>query len=265
MVRARALALVLVALAAATTWVCGQAGPALGWTARLALLFALPFAASVAASLILPREPVRQGASVKVLGTARFLPVVALALLCDLGAVGAGYALGLVTFTYGDQALEAHKLLAVPLALPFTIAASTLGTEWALRARLFEAPRLAGQGGEGALLSIAAGTALALPALAPGFEIADLAFFTAGVAIAALREATALALFRGGGLFVAGAWRGALVAIESFGLGDWNAFWFPMANYVTSDPRFYWLRVAGPLAAFALVATFAHRRAVRTA
>ena len=260
MPRARALAVVLVALAAAATWLCGLTPPAWGWPARLALLFVLPFAASVAATLLLPREPARQGASVKVLGTARFLPIVGAAILLDLGAIGAGYALGFVTFTYGDQSLEAHKLLAVPLALPFTVAASTLGTEWALRARLFDAPRRAGQPGEGALLSIAAGTALALPALAPGFEIADGAFFAGGVAVALLREALALALFRGGGLFVAGAWRGALVAVEAFGLGDWNAFYFPMANYVTSDPRFYWIRAAGPLAAFALVALFARRR-----
>lgn len=264
MPRARALALVLVALAAAATWLCGLVPPAFGWPARLALLFALPFAASVAASLLLPREPVHQGASVKVLGTARFLPIVAVAIALDLGAIGAGYALGFVTLTYGDQALQAHKLLAVPLALPFTLAASTLGTEWALRARLFDAPRLAGQPGEGALLSIAAGAALALPALAPGFEISDGAFFACGVAVALLREATALALYRGGGLFVAGAWRGTLVAVEAFGLGDWNAFYFPLANYVTSDPRFYWIRAAGPLVAFAFVLVFARRRAQRS-
>jgi hypothetical protein len=257
--RARALALVLVALAAAATLSCGRVAWAGQWPARLALVFVLPFAASVAASLLLPREPARQGASVKVSGTARFLPIIGVAILLDLGAVGAGYALGFLGFARGDPTLETQKFL-VLLALPFTFAATTLGTEWALRARLFDAPRHAGQPGEVALLSIAAGTALALPAIVPGFEVVDVAFVAGALAVAGLREATALFLFRGGGLFVAGAWRGALVAVEAFALGDAHAFYLPATHYLASDPRFYWIRAAGALLAFAFVFVFAERR-----
>jgi hypothetical protein len=257
--RARLLALLLVLLAAAATLGCGLVPHALFWPARLALLFLLPFAASVAASLLLPREPQREGRSARVLGTARFHLLIAAAILLDLGAIGAGYALGWTTFTYGEQALEAHKLLAVPLALPFTIAAATLGTEWALHARLWESLAHGGRRREAAALAVGCGVALAVPALAPGFVAVEPAFLVAGLALALLREVTALELFKSGGLLVAGAWRGSLVALEAFGLGDWNSFYFPMANYVTSEPLFYPLRVAGGAAALLLVLVAARR------
>ncbi len=258
--RARQLAALLVALAAAATWACGQTAPALLWPARLALLFLLPFAASIAATLLLPREPRREGASARVAGTARFHLLVALAIALDLGAIGVGYGLGWATLTYGEQALQAHKLLAVPLALPFTIAAATLGIEWALHARLWESLAHAGRRAEGTALALAAGVALSLPALMPGFRVDEPWFVVAAVALALLREATALALFRAGGLFVAGAWRGTIVAFEAFGLGDWSSFYFPMANYVTSEPRFYLLRVAGGAAALLAVLALTRKR-----
>jgi hypothetical protein len=75
-----------------------------------------------------------------------------------------------------------------------------------------------------------------------------------------LREATSLALFRGGGLLVAGAWRGTVFALEGFGLADWNSYLFPMANYVWSDPRMPWLRLAGTATALAVVLAAARRR-----
>ena len=260
--RARRLAALLVALALAATWACGLISTALQWPARLALLFALPFAASIAATLLLPREPRREGASARIAGTARLHFVVAAAIALDLGAIGVGYGLGWATLTYGDQSLHAHKLLAVPLALPFTLAAATLGTEWALHARLWEALARAGRRSEASVLAVFAGVALSLPALVPGFRIDEPAFVAGGIALALLREATALALFRTGGLFVAGAWRGTLVALEAFGLGDWNSFYFPMANYVTSEPLFYLLRVAGGAAALAAVLALTRRRGV---
>ena len=260
MPRARTLALVLVLLGGAATVGCGFVPRALLWPARLALLFALPFAASIAATLLLPRESGREGASVKVAGTSRFLPVIALALALDLGAVGAGYGLGLVGFASGARALEPLKLLVVPLALPFTIAAATLGTEWALHARLWESLSRAGRPREATFAALAAGVALAVPALAPGFGADAAVFVAAGVTLALLREATALALFRAGGLFVAGAWRGALVGLEAFALGDRSSFFLPLVSYA-SEPRFYLVRVAGGVAALIVVLAACRRRA----
>jgi hypothetical protein len=263
MPRTRLLALLLALLAFAVTALAGAVPRRFGWPAGLALLFLLPLAASILATVLLPREPGREGASTRVAGTARFHPLIALLLVLDLGVIGVGYAMGWVTLTFGGGTFQAHKLLALPLALPFTIAAATLGTEWALRARLWETIARQGRRREAAILSIGAGVLLALPALAPGFEIVDRPFLAAGLAIAALREATSLALFRAGGLFVVGAWRGTLVALEAFGLGDRFGFYFPLASFVSSEPRFYLLRVAGP--ALACAAAFAAERRWRRA
>jgi hypothetical protein len=261
--RVRQLAFVLVALGLAATAAAGAAPPTWRWPARLALLFGLPLAASVAASLLLPRERGREGSSARVAGTGRLHAVIAAAILIDLAPIGIGYLLGWTTFTFGEQALEARKLLAVPLALPFTIAAATLGTEWALRARLYEAGARAGDAATAARLSIVAGTALAMPFFAPGFEAASMGVLVSWCAISILREATSLALFRAGGLLPVGAWRGSLAAIEAFGLADWSLYHFPMANYVSSEPAFDLLRVAGPAAALALVVVAARRRKMR--
>jgi hypothetical protein len=261
--RVRQLAFVLVALGLAATAAAGAAPPTWRWPARFALLFGLPLAASVAASLLLPRERGREGSSARVAGTGRLHALIAAAILIDLAPIGIGYLLGWTTFTFGEQALEARKLLAVPLALPFTIAAATLGTEWALRARLYEVGLRAGHAADAARLSVVAGTALALPFVAPGFEAASVGVLLSWLAITILREATSVVLFRAGGLLPVGAWRGSLVAIEAFGLADWSLFHFPMANYVSSEPAFDALRVAGPAAALALVALAARRLRAR--
>ena len=258
--RVRALAFALVALAVAAVVGAGVAPPALGWPARLAVVFALPFAASVVASLLLPRSPRRLGQSVRVRGTARFHLVLLAAVLLDLGAIGAGYAFGWTTFTFGDQTLEAWKRLAVPLALPFTIMVATMGSEWALHGRLWTVGARQGERGETTFWALAAGVALASPAIVPGFRVADLGFVAAALVTALAREATALRLFRAGGLFPAGSYRGTLLAVDAFGVSDWYGFYFPIANYVSSEPAFYLLRAAGPLVALAFVAAVVRPR-----
>lgn len=256
----RLLGLALVALAAVTVFAAGAAPPALGWPLRLAIVFALPFAAGVVASLLLPRSPQRLGRSVRVRGTLRFHPLILGAVLLDLGAIGLAHALGWVTFTYGDQTLHAWKGLAVLLALPFTIAVATMGYEWALHARLWGVGVRQGRRREATCWALAAGVALASPTFLPGFVVAERGFVAAALVVALSREATALLLYRAGGLFPAGAYRGTLLAVDAFGLGDWYGFFFPLANYVSSEPWFYLLRVAGPLLALGLVAAIARPR-----
>ena len=258
--RARALAALLVALGALVTLAVGLVPSAGRWPARLALLFLLPLAASVAATRLLPREPEREGASVQITGTARFLPILAAAIALDALPFGIGRLLGWTNVAWAD--FSGRRWAAVVLAIPLTIAAATLGSEWALRARLWEVVERAGRRREAALLSCGAGALLALPAIAPGFVAATAPYAAAALATALLREATALALFRRGGLFVAGAWRGTLIAFEAFALGDARAFWSPLAHLESSQPRFYLLRVAGPLAAL-VVAVLGARDAPR--
>lgn len=256
----RLLALALVALGVVATFVAGATPPAFLWPARLGLVFALPFVAGVVASLLLPRSPRRVGRSVRVRGTSRFHLLILAAVGLDLAAIGVGYLMDWATFTYGDQTLAAWKRLAVPLALPFTVAVATLGSEWALHARLWSVGRRQGRPVEAVAWALGCGVVLALPAIAPGFRRLDDGFLVAALAVALLREATSLLLFRSGGLFVAGAYRGTLVAIEAFGLSDWHGFYFPLANYVSSEPAFQILRVAGPLAAMLFIATSAKPR-----
>lgn len=260
MSRHRQLALLLVALAALATLGAGLVPGPLLRPARIGLLVGLPLVAGALASVLLPRSEKRLGRSARVRGTSRFHLLLAGALALDLGAVGVAYALDWVTFTYGDQVLEAWKLVVLPVALPFTIAAATLGAEWALHARLWEVTARSAGERRATALALACGVALAVPALAPGFRVSDESFVIAGLAVALLREATTLALFRRGGLFVAGAYRGTLLALEGVGLGDWHAFYFPIANWVSSAPGFYPLRVAGPLAALLLVVALARPR-----
>jgi hypothetical protein len=258
--RARALAALLAAAGVLATLALGLVPAAGRWPARLALLFVLPLVVSVAATLLLPREPGREGASVRIAGTARFHPILAAAIALDTLPFGVGLLLGWTNVAWADPSHLARRWAAVALAIPLTIAAATLGSEWALRARLWEAMARAGRPREAALLSCAAGSLLALPAIAPGFVAASAPFAAAALVTALLREATALTLFRRGGLFVAGAWRGTLVAFEAFALGDAYAFWSPLARLASNLPLFYLLRVAGPLAALVVV-VMAVRRA----
>jgi len=258
--RLRWLALSLAALGAVATLGAGWAPAEWRWPVRLAVIFVVPMIAGVVATLWLPRSAKRLGSSARVLGTARFHLVIAAAVLLDLAVIGLGYALDWATFTYGEQTLEAWKKLAVPLALPFTVAVATLGTEWALHARLWEVAARERGAAWATTLAVGLGVGLALPGIAPGFVAADGAYLLSALVVAALNEATALALFRSGGLFVAGAYRGTLLAISGFGLADWSSFWFPLANYVSSVPAFYALRAVGPLAALLFVAWATRRR-----
>jgi hypothetical protein len=260
MSRVRTLGAALAALALAAVLLAGWAPPALRWPARLGLLFGLPLLAAIAATIALPRSAKRLGSSARVAGTGRYALLLGAAIAVELGAIGAGYGLGWATFTFGDATLEAWKLAAVPLALPFAIAAATLGTEWALHARLWTVAARESSPEAASFLAVGLGVALALPGIVPGFDVVDSAYVGSAVAVALLREATALRLFRSGGLFVAGAYRGVLVAIEAFGLADWYSFWFPVANYVSSVPTFYSLRTLGAAAALALVLAATRRR-----
>jgi len=246
-VRRLALALVLLGPAAAAL---AALLPRAAWSAgRLAVLVLLPIVAGGLASLLVPRG--REASTARVAGTGRLHGWIAAAIALDLAPIG----------LLGDPMQVARRVLLFLLVLPFAIAAATLGGEWALHARLLAPAERAGRPGEGVLLALAAGLALALPVLSPGLRVpvVDLALAAAGVVL--LREAAAIVLFRAGGLLPAGAWRGTLAAVDALLLADWSPWraWIEAPAAVAAG--FAPLRLLGPAAALALLALAARRRA----
>ncbi|HEX3555067.1 MAG TPA: hypothetical protein VIA62_17730, partial [Thermoanaerobaculia bacterium] len=94
-----------------------------------------------------------------------------------------------------------------------------------------------------------------LPLILPRGEVPDAAF-VAGTLIAVLcREVSFALLFRGGGgLLVAGLYRGVLWFLEAFVVTDWFGLFSPPFNYVTSGPLFYGVRAACALLAAGVIA-----------
>jgi hypothetical protein len=241
--RVSALALVLVALGVGVAALAGEVGVAGRAALRWAALLGLPLAAGLAGVLLVPR-PARRALA----GKRRPALLAAALVVLDLAPIGIGFLLHQLTFTYGDQTLAAGRLLAVAVGLPSLVVVTIAGWERGLRERLYGAAAAAGSPGRGALLSVAAGFALSLVAFLPGFEAMDRGFAAAAGATAILREATAVRLWSAGGSAVSGLYRGTLAGIEGLVLADWASFWFPSANFVSSDASFAWLRVAGPAA-----------------
>ncbi len=203
----------------------------------------------------------REASTARVAGTGRLHGWIAAAIALDLAPIGLAVALGWTALALGDPMQVARRVLLFLLVLPFAIAAATLGGEWALHARLLAPAERAGRPGEGVLLALAAGLALALPVLSPGLRVpvVDLALAAAGVVL--LREAAAIVLFRAGGLLPAGAWRGTLAAVDALLLADWSPWraWIEAPAAVAAG--FAPLRLLGPAAALALLALAARRRA----
>jgi hypothetical protein len=255
----RRLALVLALLGPAAAALAALLPRAAWGAGRLAVLVLLPIVAGGLASLLVPRG--REASTARVAGTGRLHGWIAAAIALDLAPIGLALALGWTALALGDPMQVARRLLLFLLVLPFAIAAATLGSEWALHARLLAPAGRAGRPGEGALLALVAGLALALPALAPGLRlpVIDLALAAAGVVL--LREAAAIVLFRAGGLLPAGAWRGTLAALDALLLTEWSPWRAWLAEPAAVAPGFAPLRLLGPAAALVLVAFAARRRA----
>ena len=110
-------------------------------------------------------------------------------------------------------------------------------------------------------LSIAAGASLALPALLPG-SFVEPNVLVAGLFVALVREAGLVLIYlKGGGLPLAGLARGVLLFFEGRILADADTLLLPLAQYTTSEPRFYVLRAATAVAALAIVVVACRRRA----
>src|SRR6185436_2820295 len=143
-------------------------------------------------------------------------------------------------------------------ALPLCLVLGIWGWERALRGAVYTGWRRWLPVPAALALSVVAGLALALPPILPGGEVRDLPFVTAAVTAVLCREISFLLLFsRGGGLLVAGLYRGVLWFVEAFVVTDWYSLYFPACNYVAGDPLFYAARAAGALLALAVIVTVA--------
>lgn len=197
----------------------------------------------------------------------RLLPFCAAAFACDQGFLGIGHLLGWITFTFGEQRLVSHPLVAAAWGLPLCLLVGVVCYERALRGRI-----LAGAADRfgivaAATVSGATGLTLALPGILLGTSFPDRPYVAAAVVTAVCREAASCVIFlSGGGILLAGLYRGWLLYFEGFVLNDVNALFFPMANYTSSEPRLYLLRaglaVAGA-ATLALGGAWVRRRAAR--
>lgn len=242
MKRVVTLAVIFIALGFGVAWLAGSVGAANRVALRWVVLLGLPILVGLLGVALVP------GPRLASLSFDRRLAILAGALVAlDLLPIGAGFLLHEVTFTYGDQTLAAARILAVMIGLPALVVVTIVGWERGLRERLCGGATAVGASGRGAILSIGAGVALSVVAFAPGFEPMDRSFAAAACGTALLREATAVRLWRAGGRALSGLYRGVLAGIEGLVIADWASFWFPSANFVSSDPLFAWLRLSGPV------------------
>jgi hypothetical protein len=194
----------------------------------------------------------------------RLLLWIGVAIAVDLAPIGIAYQLGWLTLTYGDQQLAATRATTVLWALPLLILLATRFYERTLRGRLFEEARESWGAPAAWTLSLLCGTALALPAIAPGLSLSAPAFVAAALVTALAREIGSTVLYRASGLLAAGVFRGTLLFVDFYLIADWLAPVFPSANYVTSGDAFYLLRAASPLVAALLLVRFLPARAVQS-
>jgi hypothetical protein len=184
----------------------------------------------------------------------RLVPWMAGAFVLDQSFIGIAHLLGWVSFTYGDQNLAAHPLKTVLLGVPLCVLLGSLGTERALRSGVLDGAARSWGLGAGVTLSVVAGLTLAVPALVGAGEFGDPVFVTASLAVALVREIGLVLIYlRGGGLPLAGLGRGLLMFFEGRIITDVESLFLPLAQYTTSEPRFYLLRAATAVAALLFV------------
>lgn len=184
----------------------------------------------------------------------RLLFWMALAVALDLAPLVVGFEAGWLTFALGDPPPLASRAMTALWAWPLLAMVAVRFYERTLRGQLFQG-LAEGWGAPGAwTLTLLCGTALALPALAPGFAFGAPLVVAAGVATAFGREIGSIVLYRASGLMAAGIYRGTLIFLDCFVVADWLQPVFPHADYVQSAGTFHLLRAASPLVAALLLA-----------
>jgi hypothetical protein len=227
------------------------AGPA--WY-RVLAIWGLPAAAGLIVAPLVRRLPGTDRVAASAPRLLRLAPWCALAFLADYSFLPVGRSAGWLTLTYGDQALYGSVGSTALWALPLCMALGILGWERALRRGLLCAWITRIPIGAAVAFSSAVGVLFAAPAVLNGFALTDLPFTAAAFVSAACREVSCSLIFiSGGGLVLAGLYRGWLFYVEGFVLNDWSSLSFPAANYASSDPLFYLFRGLSAVLAMGIV------------
>lgn len=262
MIRAAILTLLLIALGLFLTLpaTAGRFGEVEDY--RNAVLWGIPAAALVLSLLFFPRLARPPGESPG--GPARrrlvLLAGCAVAFLADQSFLVAGYLTDWGTLTLGSEELAKSSRLGLTAlwALPLCLVLGIWGWERALRGAVYTGWRLRLAPAAALAVSVLTGLALALPPILPVGEIRDVPFIAAAVTAVLCREISfGLVFSRGGGLLVAGLYRGVLWFVEAFLVNDWYSLYFPAFNYVAGAPLFYALRAASALLGLAVILTVA--------
>lgn len=226
-------------------------------TYRRIVLWGVPVAALLLSLVFFPRLARPRGESPVGPPRRRLLLVggCLAALLVDQSFLGVGYLTNWATFTSATQELAGNPLLRRALwALPACLVLGIWGWERALRGAVYTGWRRRLPTPAALAFSVLTGLCLTLPVLLPGGEVRDLPFVAASVLAVLCHELSfALVFLRGGGLLVAGLYRGLLWFLEAFTVNDWYSLWFPAYNYVAGDPLFYAVRAAAALLGLAVV------------
>jgi len=197
------------------------------------------FGPAASAAMAAPGRPPSAGLLLKL------LPWCGLAFACDQAFLGLGHLLGWITFTYGEQSLVSHPLVAARWGLPFCLLVGVACYERALRGGILAGAMDRLGVVAASALSAATGTLMSLPGILLGTSFPDRPYVAAAVVAAICREVASCVIFlSGGGILLAGLYRGGLAYFEGFVLNDVNGLFFPMANYTSSEPRLYLLRAS---------------------
>jgi hypothetical protein len=218
---------------------------------RTVVLWGIPAAALVLSLVFFPRLARPPGDSPG--GPARrrllLLAGCVLALLADQSFLAFGFLTDWGTLTLGAEELAGRQLAVRALwALPLCIVLGIWGWERALRGAVYTGWRRWLAAPAALAISVLTGMALALPPVLPVGEVRDLPFVAAALVAVLCREISFALLFsRGGGLLVAGLYRGVLWFVEAFVITDWYSLYVPAYNYVVGDLLFYAARAASAL------------------
>ncbi len=224
---------------------------------RNVVLWGIPVAALVLSFVLFPRLARPSGDLPG--GPARrrlvLLAACAAALLADHSFLAFGVLSEWGTLTQGSEGLAGRQLGVTALwALPLCLALGIWGWERALRGAVYTGWRRRLEAPAALSISIVAGLALALPPILPAGEVRDFPFVAATLAAVLCRETSfAIVFARGGGLLVAGLYRGLLWFVEAFVITDWYSLYFPAYSYVAGNSLFYAARAASALLGLALI------------
>lgn len=258
MIRTVLLTILLIALGAGLALPRTAAGLGDVDAYRRAVLWGIPIAALVLSLILHPR--LTKPANDLPGPLARRFALLAVAVLAfgaDQSFLGVSEWTGWATFASSGQQLGLATLAGLPLCLVLAI----WGWERALRGSVYTGWRRRLERPGAIAVSAVAGLALSLPSILPGGEVRDWGFVAASLLTVLCREVSFALLFsRGGGLLVAGLYRGALWFVEAFVVHDWNSLFFPAYNYVTSGPAFYAVRAASALLSLGVAAAMTRRR-----